>query len=168
MIKILPSWKQLLLLTFTLVLSLIFLFPNSTEAAIRKTTEADGQILYQSRHQLQDSQQQSWQVVLFKREKQDKEGDVKLRLVGFPGKAEIAHPKPLILETDRAAWQAQDLFAEKSPTPNVGQYSIGEMISELSPENSLLLKIPQVNGETATLKVPGVIVLEWKIVAGNS
>jgi len=166
--KILPSWKALFLVSFTLVLSLLFFFPNSAEATVRKTEEADGKILYQSRHQLQDFQQQSWQVVLFKREKEGNAGEVKLRLVGFPGKLEVAHPQPLVLETDRAAWQAEDLFAEKSPAPNVGQYNLQNIISELSPENSLLLKVPEVNGENVTLKVPGVIVLEWKIVAGNN
>lgn len=166
--KILPSWKQLFFLSFALILTLLFFFPHSAEATVRKTEEADGEILYQSRHQLQDSQQQSWQVVLFKREKEGNAGDVKLRVVGFPGKSEIAHPKPLILETDRAAWEAQDLFTEKSPAPNVGQYNLQSIISELSPESSLLLKIPEANGENTTLKVPGVIILEWKIVAGNN
>ncbi len=166
--KTLFSWKKLFLFTITLILSLFLFLPNVAEAAVRKTQEPDGQTLYQSRHQLRDYKQQSWQVVLFKREKEDKAGEVKLRLVGFPGKVEIAHPEPLILETDRAAWQAPDLFPEKSPAPNVGQYDLGTIIFELSQNNDLLLKIPEVNQEEIILKVPGVIVLEWKIVAGKN
>lgn len=157
------NWKQLFVLTLTIALASFLFFPSQGEASIRKTEEADGQILYQSRHQLQDSQQQSWQLVLFKKDS----GTANLRLVGFPGKVEIAHPEPLIIETDRAAWQAKDLFAEKSPAPNVGQYDVGAIIPELSQQESLILKVPETNGETVTLKVPGVMVLEWKIVVGN-
>jgi hypothetical protein len=168
MLKMISNWKQLFLLTFTAILAVFLFLPNSAEASIRKTEEADGQILYQSRHQLQDNQQQTWQVVLFKREKGETETDVKLRLVGFPGKVEVAHPEPLVIETDRAAWQAEDLFAEKSPAPNVGQYRVGEIIYDLSPEDRIVLKIPERTGEEITLKVPGVIILEWKIVAGEN
>lgn len=165
--KPLNSWQQFFLLSLTFILSFVLFFPNSAEASIRKTEEPDGQILYQSRHQLQDSEQQSWQIVLFKKEKEDAEGEVKLRLVGFPGKVEIAHPAPLVLEIDRKTWQAEDLFAEKSPAPNVGQYRVGEIIKQLSPQEKVLLKIPEVEGKNTLLKVPGVIVLEWKIVAGQ-
>ncbi|AFZ43019.1 hypothetical protein PCC7418_0804 [Halothece sp. PCC 7418] len=168
MMKIISNWKQLFLLTFTAILAVFLFLPNSAEASVRKTEEADGQILYQSRHQLQDNQQQSWQVVLFKREKGETETDVKLRLVGFPGKVEVTHPEPLVIETDRAAWQAEDLFAEKSPAPNVGQYNLNNIIPELSPQDSLVLKIPANDYKNLTLKVPGVIILEWKIVAGNN
>ncbi|MFB6276736.1 MAG: DUF3122 domain-containing protein [Halothece sp.] len=167
--KIIPNWKQLFVLTLTVILAFLFFFPNPADASIRKTEEDDGTTLYKSFHKLQDDQQQSWQVVLFKREKEDeREGKLKLRLVGFPGQVEIAHPKPLAIETNRAAWQAKDLFAEKSPASNVGQYNLGPIIDQLSPEDNLLLKIPAVNDETINLKVPGVIILEWKIVAGNN
>ena len=168
MMKIISNWKQLLLLIFAAIFAVFLFLPNSAEASIRKTEEGDGQILYQSRHQLQDNQQQSWQVVLFKREKGETETDVKLRLVGFPGKVEVAHPEPLVIETDRAAWQGEDLFAEESPAPNVGQYNLDQIISELSPEDRILLTIPEKTGEEITLKVPGVIILEWKIVAGEN
>jgi hypothetical protein len=168
MIKLLPNWKQLFLLTLTVVLAILFFFPNHAEASIRKTEEADGQILYQSRHQLQDTQQESWQVVLFKREKEESASDIKLRLVGFPGKVEIAHPQPLVIENRLQAWQAEDLFAEESPAPNVGQYNVTQIISQLSQEDDVLLKIPETNDETINLTVPGVIILEWKIVAGEN
>jgi hypothetical protein len=159
--------KFLILFTLILVLVIPTLAPATAHAEIRKTEQADGQILYQSRHRLQDQEGQSWQVVLFKREQENTENPLKLRLVGFPGRAKVAHPQPLVLESKRQAWQAQDLFATESPAPNVGQYNLGEVISQLSQQNNLLLKIPQTNGEETILKVPGVIILEWKIVAGN-
>lgn len=163
--KLIPH-QSLFLISFTFLFSLFLLFPNFAQAAVRKVEETDGQTLYKSLNQLQDSQKLSWQIVLFKREKGDTKGKVKLRLVGFPKQTEITHPAPLILETDRAAWQAEDLFAENSPAPNVGQYNLSEIISELSQNENLLLKIP--DGKKTTLKVPGVIILEWKIVAGNN
>ena len=73
----------------------------------------------------------------------------------------------MAVETNRAAWQAKNLFAEKSLASNVGQYNLGAIIDELSPEDNLLLKIPAINDETINLKVPGVIILEWKIIVGN-
>mgnify|MGYP006274727929 CR=1 FL=1 len=164
----LSCWKQLFMVSFAALLVGLFFFSNAAEASVRQTQEADGQTLYQSRHQLQDAQQQSWQVVLFKREMGEQETDVKLRLVGFPGQVNVAHPQPLILETNQSAWQAEDLFAEEAPSPNVGQYNLEEIITQLSPEDNLLLKIPETQGDYITLKVPGVIILEWKIVAGES
>lgn len=166
--KIIPTWKQLFVLTFTLVLVFLLFLPNPVDASIRKTEE-NGTTLYKSFHKLQDSQQQSWQVVLFKQEtEEDKERNLKLRLVGFPGRVEIAHPKPLVVETNRSAWQAEDLFAEEAPALNVGQYNFSKIISQLSSEDNLLLNIPVINDQTITLKVPGVIILEWKVVAGNN
>lgn len=167
--QIIPNWKQILITSFTVVLAFLFFFPNPADASIRTTEEDNGTTLYKSFHQLQDSQQQSWQVVLFKKEREDdSEGKLKLRLVGYPGQVKIAHPKPLVVEANRAAWQAEDLFAEGSPSPNVGQYDLGKIIYQLSQDNNTLLKIPEANRNQRTLKVPGVIILEWKIVAGNN
>jgi len=73
-----------------------------------------------------------------------------------------------VIENRLQAWQAEDLFAEESPAPNVGQYNVTQIISQLSQEDDVLLKIPETNDETINLTVPGVIILEWKIVAGEN
>ncbi|QIZ71446.1 DUF3122 domain-containing protein [Oxynema aestuarii] len=138
-------------------------------AAIRQTEEAPGQMLYQSRHSLRDRAGHSWQVVLFKRVKSGAVDEVTLRLVGFPGLSAIAHPQPLEIELPggKGKLEAKDLFAEKAPAENVGQYGIGEVLDQLPANGSLLLSVPIASGEILTLPVPPSVVLEWKTIASH-
>lgn len=49
-----------------------------------------------------------------------------LRLVGFPGKVEFAHPQDLKINNQANALTASDRFTDKSPSPNVGQFNLKE------------------------------------------
>ncbi len=137
-------------------------------AAIRQMEEAPGQILIQSRHTLQDEKGDSWQVVLFKRSKADGSSIINLRLVDFPGKADFAHPQPLQISTARGdLFAAEDMFAQKSPAPNVGQFDVREILSQL-PISKLNLSLQMKGDRSINLSIPAEVVLEWKSVATQS
>ncbi|MFP4414689.1 DUF3122 domain-containing protein [Coleofasciculus sp.] len=140
--------------------------PPSAVASIRQIEEAPGQMLYQSRHTLPDETGQSWQIVLFKRVKAGEPKDISLRLVGFPGMAEFAHPQPLKIKTNTGkVLEAEDLFADQSPAANVGQYNITEVLSQLPTATGVKLSLPMKSDRTTTLRIPSVVILEWQTVA---
>lgn len=169
-------WKSLrrivlaILLLGAFVLMMVIgwgsLTPPSAVASIRQIEEAPGQMLYQSRHTLQDETGQSWQIVLFKRVKAGEAKDISLRLVGFPGVAEFAHPQPLKITTNTGkVLKAEDLFADQSPAANVGEYNIKDVLSELPMSIGVTLSLPMKGDRTTSLSVPSVVILEWQTVA---
>lgn len=137
-------------------------------ASIRQMEEAPGQILVQSRHTLKDNRGNAWQVVLFKRTKPDGLSTIHLRLVDFPGLADFAHPKSLIITTNTGnSFQAEDVFAEKAPAANVGEFDVQDILSRL-PVGKLNLSLAMKGEETTQLSIPSEVVLEWQSVAAQS
>ncbi|MCW6035668.1 DUF3122 domain-containing protein [Spirulina subsalsa FACHB-351] len=129
-------------------------------AEIRQLPERADQMLYQSRQTLQDQNGKTWQVVLFKRVKPDQPSLTHLRLVGFPG-ITVTHPHPLLLAAGSLELSASDDFAEQSPSPNVGQYDLTEIIPQLPGVNFLRLNVPTLE-QPVELRVPFFVLQEWK------
>lgn len=174
-ICIMRSWiKQFLsaAIAFSLLLPCLLglaSIPAETAlASIRQMEEAPGQILYQSRHGLRDRSGNSWQVILFKRVKSGKVAQVNLRLVGFPGVAEFSHPQPLTITTSAGeVFTSEDVFAEQSPSPNVGQYDIKDVLLKLPTTGRVLLNLPMTGNNSTTLLLPLPVILEWQTVANS-
>lgn len=134
-------------------------------ASIRQMEEAPGQILVQSRHTLKDNRGNAWQVVLFKRTKADGSSTIHLRLVDFPGLADFAHPQSLTITTDRLdSFKAEDVFAEKAPAANVGEFDLQSVLSQL-PVTKLNLSLTMKGDRYTKLSVPPEVVLEWQSIA---
>uniref|UniRef100_UPI000D1DB361 DUF3122 domain-containing protein n=1 Tax=Cyanothece sp. BG0011 TaxID=2082950 RepID=UPI000D1DB361 len=137
-------------------------------ASIRQMEEAPGQVLIQSRHTLFDDRGNSWQVVLFKRTKAGGSSTIHLRLVDFPGLADFAHPQPLTITTDRGdLLKAEDVFAEKAPASNVGEFDLQNILSQL-PVTTLNLSLAMKGSSSISLSIPSEVVLEWQSVAVKS
>jgi Protein of unknown function (DUF3122) len=85
---------MLVILAWALNLGLV-MFP--ADAAIRELKEAPGQMVYQSRQTLKDQHDNSWQAIAFKRIRADGTANIYLRLVSFPGIAELDRTRPLSL-----------------------------------------------------------------------
>ncbi|MGP1384379.1 MAG: DUF3122 domain-containing protein [Thainema sp.] len=140
-------------------------------AAIRQLEEAPGQVVYQSRQTLKDQHNNSWQAIAFKRIQPDANPQVYLRLVGFPGTADIDRSQPLVLtssmgQTLEAADASSRIFTDASaPEPNVGQYNLQPILAELRAELPWRLQIPAAEGVKVTLPVPSSIIQEWQTVA---
>ncbi|MEO1006079.1 MAG: DUF3122 domain-containing protein [Cyanobacteria bacterium J06638_38] len=134
-------------------------------ASIRQMEEAPGQILIQSRHTVKDKKGNSWQVVLFKRTKADGSSTIHLRLVDFPGLADFAHPQPLTITTNKGdSFKAEDVFGEKAPAANVGEFNVQNILSQL-PVTQLNLSLAMKDNKTTHLSIPSEVVLEWQSIA---
>jgi hypothetical protein len=138
----------------------------SAIAVLRQHQDAPGIMRYHSQESLQDESGNAWQVVLFKQLTPGKPTLFNLRLVGFPDIVEFTHPQPLEITT--AGGQiltAADVFAKKSPAPNVGQYDFTATLPKLRGNDSLTLAVPLKGRQTLTLKIPQTIVVEWQWLA---
>jgi hypothetical protein len=106
--------------------------------------------------------------VLFKRSKADGSSIINLRLVDFPGKADFAHPQPLQISTARGdLFEAEDMFAQKSPAPNVGQFEVKDIVLKL-PITKLNLSLQMKGDRSLKLSIPPEVVLEWQSIAAQS
>jgi hypothetical protein len=172
-------WNQIrgFLSKLTLIAAIVFLIfigldnfhTQPAFASIRQMEEAPGQVLIQSRHTLKDDRGNSWQVVLFKRTKADSSSTIHLRLVDFPGLADFAHPQPLTITTTNKgdSLKAEDVFAEKAPAANVGEFDVQNVLFQL-PATKLNLSLPMKSDRSTQLSIPPEVVLEWQSVAAQS
>jgi hypothetical protein len=147
--------------------------PASAAAAIRQLEEAPGQVVYQSRQTLPDQHGNSWQAIAFKRIRPDGSSSVALRLVGFPGMANLDRSQPLTLtnslgKTLTAADASSQIFTdEAAPEPNVGQYDLQPLLPQLQAAIPLRLTLPTLTGDAITLNVPAGLIQEWQTVASQ-
>ena len=146
-----------------------FLTTSPVLADVHRIEEATDQILYQSRHTLRDRTNNTWQVILFKRIQRNELPEINLRLVGFPDTAQFAHPQPLQITTATGhQLTADDVFAEQSPAPNVGQYDFRQVLQQIQRNEFLKLTLPLTDSRSDYLNIPSFIVQEWQQVASSS
>jgi hypothetical protein len=142
------------------------------ESNIRELKEASGQMVYQARQTLKDQHGNNWQAIAFKRIRNDGKISVFLRLVGFPKVAEIDWSQPLTLNDSlgkilTATDSSNDIFTDTfEPQPNIGQYNLQPLLSQLQTEIPLKLSLPIIGDEAVSLSVPPDFVEEWQTV-GN-
>ncbi|MDB9313786.1 DUF3122 domain-containing protein [Spirulina sp. CS-785/01] len=140
-------------------------------AEITQMEESAEQMVYQSRHKLKDQYQDTWQVIAFKRITEDGAKDLKLRLSGFPGTANILHNHPLIIQTPEGDYfQAEDISEEaftegRDPQGNIGQYALSSVIDELPTKVELVLSLPTEDENEIKLAISPVYIQEWKELA---
>ncbi|MDF0554391.1 DUF3122 domain-containing protein [Kamptonema sp. UHCC 0994] len=157
---------MLLMLAWALNLGLV-IFPAHA-AGIRQLEESPGQMVYQSRQTLKDRHGNSWQAIAFKRIRPDGTANIYLRLVSFPGIAEFDRTRSLILTNSlNKTWTATDvsqqIFTDAAHLePNVGQYELGSILTQLEPTVPLLLKLPTLNSTEIHLNVSPALIKEWR------
>ena len=140
-------------------------------ATIRQLEEAPGQIVYQSRQTLPDQQGDRWQVIAFNRIRPGGSTSFYLRLVGFPGTADIDRSRPLTLTTSlgqvlTAIDASSQIFTDASaPEPNVGQYDLQPIVSQLSEVTPMQVSLPMLNKGDILLSISPILIQEWKTVA---
>jgi Protein of unknown function (DUF3122) len=139
-----------------------------SQAAIRQLEEAPGQMVYQSRQTLKDQQGGSWQAIAFKRIRPDDTAVIYLRLVGFPGTAQIDHSQPLTLtdsmgKTLTAADVSHDMFTDQTQMePDVGQYDLQPILMQLELAIPLRLTLATLDQPEIILNVSPDVVEEWR------
>jgi hypothetical protein len=69
-------------------------------------------------------------------------------------------------KTLTAAEEDRNIFTDSTkPEPNMGQYDLQPVLSQLPAEIPLELALPILNGEAINLSVPSSLVAEWQTVA---
>jgi hypothetical protein len=163
--KFLGRWLVVSTIVLLISSALVNFTSQPALASIRQMEEAPGQILIQSRHTLRDEKGNGWQILLFQRSKADGSSIIHLRLVDFPGLADFAHPQPLKITTDTGdLFKAKDMFAEKSPAANVGEFDVQNILFQL-PVTKLNLSLAMKGSSSINLSIPPEVVLEWQSVA---
>lgn len=173
-IRQLFSWLLLLgAIILAVLLGLGVLNAPSAAAAIRQLEEAPGQVVYQSRQTLKDQHGTSWQAIAFKRLRPNGQTSLELRLVGFPGVVEIEHSQPLTLidslgKTFTASDSSSAIFTDVAqPDPNVGQYDLEPVLSQLSTVLPLKLTLLTTHNQIISLSVSPALIQEWRTVANQ-
>lgn len=162
--KALNRWLNCLL-AFTLILIVSWgNFCSSATALLRQHHETPGVLRYHAQDSLKDRDGNTWQVLLFPDNTQNQQTTYYLRLVGFPGINSFNHPQSLeILISQGKILTATDAYAQSSPAPNVGQYDLTSIISQLPNKQSLKLSVPLQNNRELALKIPQAVLTEWQL-----
>ncbi|MDG2992166.1 DUF3122 domain-containing protein [Candidatus Synechococcus calcipolaris G9] len=146
---------------------------SPSQATIRQLEEAPGQVVYQSRQVLKDQKGASWQAIAFKRTFPDRSDSIYLRLVGFPGTANIDHSQPLTLtnsmgKTLTAADVSHDMFVDPTQIkPDVAQYDLQPILMKLELGIPLRLILPTLDQSEITLNASTDLVEEWRSLIGQ-
>lgn len=144
---------------------LFFLLLSTPALASLHTYPEPNGVMYRSLSNLRDSHDRAWQAVLYKRLKDGKLEALHLRLIGFPGVIEVAHPRSLQVETRTGQLlTAEDVTPVNLPSPNVGEYDLQAILARLDTDTTFRLTIPLQRGQE-TLKIPKETMQEWWRVA---
>ena len=131
-------------------------------ASIHKYPESNTQVMYRSQQSLRDASGKAWQAILFKRLNSGQVDCVHLRLIGFPGLTEVAHPEQLRITTRTGEVEfAKDVLVATLPS-NVGEYDFLKVVNHLDKNKPLQLGVALKGGQRAELLVPPFAVREWR------
>ena len=159
--------RKYLTFLFNLILILTVSFPIvcfPATALLRQHHETENVLRYHAQDSLKDRDGNTWQVLLFPDNLQSLETTYYLRLVGFPGVNAFIHPQSLeILTSQGKILTATDSYAESSPAPNVGQYNLTPIITQIPDKGSLKLSIPLADNRELALKIPAEVLSEWQL-----
>ncbi|MFQ3626899.1 MAG: DUF3122 domain-containing protein [Cyanobacteriota bacterium] len=136
-------------------------------ALIHPYPEGAGQVMVRSLQTLRDESDHAWQAVLFKRVRDGQVVDFRLRLVGYPGTAYLAHAKPLTISTGYGEnWTAPDVFGTSRLNDdlagNVGEYDFRDTMLRLQADTPLRLTLPLEGERSLSLTIPPFAVREWR------
>jgi Protein of unknown function (DUF3122) len=156
--KIIPS-----LLLSILILITTILFPPAASATLRQHQDAPGVMRYHSQISTRDDMGHPWQVILYKYINPGKATDQHLRLVGFPDVVTFVHPQVLEIETKNGQLlTAPDIYAQKAPAANVGEYQLTNILAKLPLDSPLKLYLPVTEKQRLSLTIPENAIAEWQ------
>ncbi|MFN6488085.1 MULTISPECIES: DUF3122 domain-containing protein [unclassified Nostoc] len=136
---------------------------EEAHALLRQHHDSPGVLHYHSQVSIKDNKGYAWQVLLFKQNYNSPVKDLRLRLVGFPGVVEVAHPQPLEIEaTSGKLLLVSDVYALTAPAPNVGEYELTDVLAKLPTTDALKLHVPAYSEQPLVLNIPNTVVTEWQ------
>ena len=125
-------------------------------------TEIDGEEINTSAEFLRDLDYETWQLVVYK--SSGEEGNLILRVIGYPGSLRIDHPQSLNVESGRKTWLLEDttlsnIYLMNDNRQAAAEFDLDPLISDINQNRPLRLSLPGVFSE---LPVPPFLVKEWR------
>ena len=163
-------WGRTVAIALLVGLVILMGQPEPAQANIRKHQETPIQVLYQARQPLRDRARHTWQAIAFKRVTESSETALYLRLVGFPGRVDLDQTQPLVFRdtvgtVHRADSAIDEVFTQGRPGPNVAQYRLNTVLSDLPPTEPQWMVLPTADGSLVELKAPPIAIQEWRAIA---
>jgi hypothetical protein len=146
-----------------LLLALLWLLPATPALAqLQVHNNDDGTAVVRSLESLRDLDNQAWQLVAYRQGEPG--GELRLRVVGFPGKVRLNHPTSLIVSSGLQHWELSDVTLQSALLADDGrdaaaEFDLAPMLAELQRNQPLRLQLPGVFTE---LPVPPFVVKEWR------
>ena len=111
---------------------------------------------------LRDLDYQAWQLVAYR--EGEPGGELRLRVVGYPGRVRLDHPTELIVLSGSHRWDLPDRTLENSLLKSdcreaAAEFDLAPLLAELNKNRPLRLQLPGVFNE---LPVPPFVVKEWR------
>lgn len=173
--KSLESTPLRSLVTASLLALLLFFLggaiaPSPARANISQQEETPGQMLYQSRQTLSDRNGNTWNAIAFHRVGSQDDDGVYLRLVGFPGVANLNHARPMQIRTSLGQTFRVENVSEMTtdnptPAPNIGQFDLTPVLPQLQVFIPIEMHVATADNAIAKLDVASGIIREWKAIA---
>ncbi|MBW4467432.1 MAG: DUF3122 domain-containing protein [Pegethrix bostrychoides GSE-TBD4-15B] len=161
------AWRAIWLFCVGL---LVLAFSLPAQAAILYNADTSGAVVVQSRRTLRDQRHYSWQVIAFKSIDSDqREAEIALRLVGFPGAVEIDQSQPIRLSAPNRQLtlaNISDQILLKTPQLHVGQYDLQSVLPDLLTEYRLELHIPTASTDMI-LPISPALIEEWQTIVNT-
>lgn len=156
------DWLKIVTI-ITLCLCLTIAHNAPALASIHEYPETTDRTMFRSVQSLRDTDDQAWQVVLYKRVRSGIVYSFNLRLVGFPG-IQLDHPVALkVVAGSLELGLAKDIWSESDLPVNVGEYDFKSIMAELESDRPLRLSLPVKGEKETTLLVPPFSVREWRV-----
>ncbi len=139
----------------------LLLAPLKAYAEVAET-QINGGLINASTEFLRDLDYETWQLVAYKSSNTD--GNLVLRIIGYPGNLRIDHPLSLDVESGRKNWKLDDItllnteLAEDSRQA-AAEFNLESLLQDISQNRPLRLSLPGVFSE---LPVPPFLVKEWR------
>lgn len=162
--KILDRCLNFLYLPMAIAIIGWVIYTPPATALLRQHHESPNVLRYHAQDSLKDRDDNTWQVLLFPDYTQGEKVVYYLRLVGFPGVNAFKHPQSLeILTSEGKILTVKDVFSQSAPAPNVGQYDLTPVVTQLSANQSLELSVPLADRRELALNISQSVLSEWKL-----
>ena len=151
-----------LLCTLLVAVTLLLLTPMAVSAQVHEHQDDNGAPMLRSLESLRDLDYQAWQLVAYR--EGEPGGELRLRVVGYPGRVRLDHPTELIVLSGSHRWDLPDRTLENSLLKSDGreaaaEFDLAPLLAELNKNRPLRLQLPGVFNE---LPVPPFVVKEWR------
>ena len=152
--------KCLAKVIFCLLTISFLLLPAKSYAEVAET-QINGALIEASTEFLRDLDYETWQLVAYNSNNQDK---LVLRIIGYPGNLRIDHPLSLRVDSGRKKWDLDDITLLNNELVEdnrqaAAEFDLEKLINDISQNRPLRLSL---DGVFSELPVPPFLVKEWR------